>query len=386
MTKILIADDEKNILMLTGHMFRELGMDVVCASSGEEAVLLAIKEKPDLIITDVKMPNTPVDGFEVCRRVRNDPEISDIPIIILSAMGDEYNKLTGFNEGADDYVTKPFNSEELKARVKALLLRYHSRKINANENVHRESSVEDESQGINKDIETISTGIEDLDANLFGGLPKGSNILITGEIGLGKSTFSRQFIAEGLRNSDRCMMVALDDAPNQIRKQLNKEIIKPAREYERLGLLRFVDAYSWSSLTQPEDEPFAINGILELNQLSGVISDASFELGQSVQNKMGGRRVIDSISSLLINFELPSVQRFINSIARTALAFGGVTTLFIIESGTVSDQVMNNIKYIMDGVIEFGEYNRKKAVRVASMKWTPYSKKWTEIGDLPSDN
>ena len=123
--------------------------------------------------------------------------------------------------------------------------------------------------------------------------------------------------------------------------------------YEENNFLRFIDAYSWSSLSPPENEKFAITGSLELNQLSGIISDASFEIGQSIKDKKGGRRLIDSISSLFVNFELSTVQRFLNQIARTSMAFGGITTLFILEEGTVDSTTLNNIKYIMDGVIEF---------------------------------
>lgn len=379
MTKILIADDEPNILMLTGVLFRDMGLDVYTAVNGAEAIQKAIEIKPDIVITDLIMPQK--DGFEVCKAIRNNPELFDIPIIILSAMGDEYNKITGFEGGADDYITKPFNIEELKARVKSILARYKARKANAVSTppvgIVAHSQVSETPPDI--EVEYISTGLPVLDECLFGGFPKGSNILVIGALGLGKSSFARRFVAEGLKRGERNLFVALDDSPMQIRKQLSLEVNRPMAEYESLSLIRFIDAYSWSSFTHIDQEPFAINGILELNQLSGVISDAGYELGQTIQNKMGGRRVIDSISSLLINFELPSVQRFINQIGRTALAFGGVTTLFIMEEGTVSEQVLNNIKYIMDGVVEFSEINGKRSVRVASMKWIKSNTHWNPL-------
>ena len=380
MIKILIADDEPNILMLTEVMFKEIGFDVYTAVNGEDAINKAFEIKPDIIITDVIMPVK--DGFEVCRTIRNSQELSEIPIVILSAMGDEYNKITGFEGGADDYVTKPFNIEELKARVKALLARHKMRKValltQTKEQEHIESANAPEHEF---DVEYIPSGIKALDQALNGGLPKGSNILVIGPLGSGKSTFGRLFVAEGLRNCERCLLVAVDDSPRQIRHKLSSDLNKQVNEYEDLGLVRFVDAYSWSSFIPDENEPFAVNGILELNQLSGVISDAGYELGQTIQNKLGGRRIIDSISSLLVNFELPSVQRFINQIGRTALAFGGVTTLFVIEEGTVNEQILNNIKYIMDGIIEFRNINDKYEFRVASMKWVSFKPNWIKIGD-----
>jgi len=374
MTKILIADDEPNILILTSVLFKESGYEVIRARNGQEAIDLAIQEKPDLIITDVVMPKK--GGFEVCKEVRATPDISNTPIIILSAMGDEYNKITGFEWGADDYVTKPFHTEELKARVKAILFRYRNR-VNLPETLKLADQGGSEMEELS--IEYLTTGIPVLDYSLNGGIPKGSNILVMGPIGMGKSSFAREFMISGLRNKERCLFVAIDDDPKQIRKKMSESTGQAMSELESAGLIRFVDAYSWSSFSQIDNEPFAVNGILELNQLSGVISDAGFELGQTVQNKLGGRRVIDTISSLLVNFELPSVQRFLAQIARTSLAFGGVTTLFIVEEGTVSPQILNNIKYIMDGVIEFGDIDHKRAVRVASMKWTKYANRWTVL-------
>jgi KaiC/GvpD/RAD55 family RecA-like ATPase len=82
---------------------------------------------------------------------------------------------------------------------------------------------------------------------------------------------------------------------------------------------------------------------------------------------------------LLIHFELSVVQRFLNQIARTSLAFGGVTTLFIFEEGTVDETILNNIKYIMDGVIEFKKENQERKARVASMKWAKYNHTWVTV-------
>ncbi|MEK7299335.1 MAG: response regulator [Candidatus Margulisiibacteriota bacterium] len=370
MAKILIADDEPNIRKLTGMMFENLGMTVVLAENGQEAIDLAIAERPDLIITDVKMPQK--TGFEVCRTLRAHSDLANTPIIILSAIGDEFNKITGFEEGADDYVTKPFNVDELKARVKALLARTQKRADAAGSKAGSKSTAK---------TSILQTGSEALDKALKGGLPVGSNILLVGKTGFGKSTFARQFVANGLKKDERVLFVAVDDAPERIRQSIQGFLDKPMSEYESLGFIRFVDAYSWSTLShEPVTEKYAVTGSLELHQLSGLITDASQEIGQTVQHKVGGRRVVDSISSLLIHFDLPTVQRFLTQITRTAVAFGGVTTLFIIEDKTVSDETLNNIKYVMDGVIEFDEQGDQRMARVASMKWVPYDKKWVPFG------
>jgi CheY-like chemotaxis protein/KaiC/GvpD/RAD55 family RecA-like ATPase len=376
-TKILIADDEPNILMLMAIMLEDAGYEVVKARNGAEAIQLAAQECPDLIITDVIMPEN--DGFDVCRAVRANDKIADTPIIILSAMGDEYNKLTGFEGGADDYVTKPFNTEVLKARIQALLQRYQ--RVHAEDEATQEKPTKEASVVVNNtdEVDLIKSGLNVLDESLGGGLPKGSNILVMGPIGVGKSSISRAFIAEGLKNQEKSMFIAVDDAPDLIRRKITELLGKDISGYEESDLIRFIDAYSWSSGSVSDTEPYAINGVLDLNQLSGVISDAGADLGQTIQQKMGGRRVIDSISSLLVNFELSAAQRFLTQVARTSIAFGNVTTLFVLEEGTVSEQVLNNIKYVMDGVIEIKEVDDVRKLRVSNMKWIHYSKNWIEI-------
>ena len=364
MKKILIADDEANILMLLEIMLRDLDATIISAENGQEAIDKAKEEKPDLIISDVVMPK--LNGFEVCKQVRNTPEIEDTPIILLSALGDEYNKLTGFDEGANDYIIKPFNVEELKARAKSLLTRF-SNKTKSTTKSTKQSSPEESS--VSRETNITETGNDLLDEHLYGGLPTGSNILIVGPTGSGKSTFCRNFIQQGLDNNESSLIVSVDDDPKKTREKLNDQLTKNTNLHEDENRLRFVDAYSWSSLMPAENEKFAISGSLELNQLAGIISDASFDIGHSIQQKKGGRRLIDSISSLFVNFDLSSVQRFLNQIARTAIAFGGVTTLFVLEEGTVDKTTLNNIKYIMDGVIEFNNVNHQRICKVSSMKW-----------------
>ncbi|MFT5170452.1 MAG: CheY-like chemotaxis protein [Candidatus Marinamargulisbacteria bacterium] len=368
-TKILIADDEPNILSLLEVMLKDLGTEIITAENGEIAYQKATEHRPHLIITDVVMPKK--NGFELCRDIRNSPELMHTPIIILSALGDEYNKITGFEEGADDYVTKPFNVDELKARSKALLLRRgHKAAEAAPAQNKKEAPIYD------ANITALPTEIEALNQNLYGGLPKGSNILLLGPLGTGKSSFVRNFISQGLSTKEKCLYITIDDNPDHVRSVLTTKLGSNVEELEDADLIRFIDAYSWSSFAAAGKERFAIDGVLELTQLSGIIADASQELGQTVQDKMGGRRVIDSISSLLVSFDLPSMQRFVNQIARTAVSFGDVTTLFTLEEGTVPDQTVNNMKYIMDGVLEFNKIDGRRAVRAASMKWAKYNSDW----------
>ena len=116
--RILVVDDEQHITMVMRSGLTKHGYDVRVASEGESALELFQLWKPDLVITDLSMPN--MDGLEVCRRLR---EVSTVPIIVLSVKGDEDVKIEALDAGADDYVTKPFAMGEFLARVRAALRR-----------------------------------------------------------------------------------------------------------------------------------------------------------------------------------------------------------------------------------------------------------------------
>ena len=116
--KILVVDDEKTLVKGIKFNLENEGYQVECAYDGAAAVELARNGKFDLLILDVMMPE--VDGLEACMRIR---EFSNVPIILLTAKADDMDKLMGFEQGSDDYLTKPFNILELKARIRALLRR-----------------------------------------------------------------------------------------------------------------------------------------------------------------------------------------------------------------------------------------------------------------------
>ena len=116
--RILVVDDEELLVKGIKFNLQNEGYEVITAYNGEDAIDLARTSSPQLIVLDVMMPR--VDGLEACRRIR---EFSDVPIIMLTARTDDMDKLLGFDQGADDYMTKPFNILELKARIRALLRR-----------------------------------------------------------------------------------------------------------------------------------------------------------------------------------------------------------------------------------------------------------------------
>ena len=122
--KILVADDEASIRRILETRLKMVGYAVVTAEDGEEAVEVFNKTNPDLVVLDVMMPK--MDGYGVTREIRR---TSDVPIIILTALGDVSERITGLELGADDYVIKPFSPKELEARVKAVLRRTISKDV-----------------------------------------------------------------------------------------------------------------------------------------------------------------------------------------------------------------------------------------------------------------
>ena len=120
--KILVVDDEENIAELISYNLTSNGYKVIIANNGNDAVKLAVEEKPKLILLDLMIPGK--DGYDVCKEIRSNSEIRNTPIIMLTAKSEELDKIVGLELGADDYITKPFSVRELLARVKAVLRRF----------------------------------------------------------------------------------------------------------------------------------------------------------------------------------------------------------------------------------------------------------------------
>lgn len=119
--KILIVEDEPAMVELLRYNLESDGFDVVSAHDGEEGLLAVEEEQPDLLLLDWMLPG--VSGIELCRRIRRDGKNSALPIIMITARGEEHDRVRGLDIGADDYVTKPFSPAELMARIRALLRR-----------------------------------------------------------------------------------------------------------------------------------------------------------------------------------------------------------------------------------------------------------------------
>lgn len=121
MKKILVIDDEADIVELISYNLKKEGFAVDSSYNGEDALKKIKKNKYDLVILDLMLPG--IQGLELCRMIRNTPNTSRLPIIMLTAKGEEFDKVLGLEMGADDYITKPFSTRELTARTKAILRR-----------------------------------------------------------------------------------------------------------------------------------------------------------------------------------------------------------------------------------------------------------------------
>ena len=153
MAKILIADDEPDIARLIERYAVREGYEVTSVGNGDEAIAACRREDFDIIVMDVMMPDT--DGFTACKKIR---EFKDIPVLMLSARGTEYDKLFGFEVGVDDYVTKPFSPKELLARVGAILRRRNAAPVGKKDSeTLRGAGIEVDTLGHNVTVDGVRT-------------------------------------------------------------------------------------------------------------------------------------------------------------------------------------------------------------------------------------
>jgi two-component system alkaline phosphatase synthesis response regulator PhoP len=131
--KILLVDDEQDILDFLSYNLSKEGYEVLTASNGNDAITIAKKHIPKLIVLDVMMPE--LDGMETCRQIRDIPELKDVIIAFLTARNEDYSQIAGFDVGGDDYITKPIKPRVLSSRIKALLRRGSLVQQNTEENV-----------------------------------------------------------------------------------------------------------------------------------------------------------------------------------------------------------------------------------------------------------
>lgn len=385
--KIFIADDDRFFRELYQMVLGEEGYDVTFAITGSEAVEKWPGNTPDLIILDVLMPG--LTGYEVCAKLREMPDFALTPILMLTGLSADEDKIKGYHVGADDFLTKPFSPKVFRERVKNILDRSIARKVEAPAPAPAATPAPAAPAPAAAPAAKPSLVVRTIDPSanvfdeLFGGpVPRGVNVLMVGPLGGGKSSLSRLFLAEGLKQNEKCMFICLDESPARVRQTLAaKHGVDPAAS-EAQAALRFIDAFSWSGGRIPADEPFAVKGALDLSELSGLVNEAAEELEQTEMTKKGGRRVLDSLSSLFLKFDLPYVQRFIAYLARSG-QFADVTTFFLVEEGTCDEQALNSIRYLMDAVVDFKRDEQRYLAKVQSLKWAQARPEWLDLTQRP---
>lgn len=152
--KILLVDDEKDILEFIGYNLKKEGYQVFTARNGKDAIAIAKAELPHLIILDIMMPK--MDGIETCGEIKSIPELSNAIIVFLTARGEDYSQIAGFEAGADDYITKPIKPKVLISRIKALLRRYKEPEKGLDEIRLKDFTIDREKYLVFKDNEEIS--------------------------------------------------------------------------------------------------------------------------------------------------------------------------------------------------------------------------------------
>lgn len=160
--KILVADDDKNICELIGLYLQKEGYEPIFAYDGAEAVEKFKEVQPSLVVLDLMLPK--LDGYGVCREIR---QISKIPIIMLTARGETFDKVLGLEMGADDYMVKPFDGKELVARIKAVMRRYEPAAVSAKEAVFPGLSVSLDTYELKVDGKTVEMPPKELELLYF---------------------------------------------------------------------------------------------------------------------------------------------------------------------------------------------------------------------------
>jgi two-component system alkaline phosphatase synthesis response regulator PhoP len=210
--KILIIDDEPDILKFVAYNLEKTGFQVLTANSGREGIGIARKENPDLIILDVMMPE--LDGIETCKELRELPQFNKTLITFLTARNEDYSQIAGFDSGADDYIIKPIRPNLLTARIKALFKRRNGR-IKADSIVQAGCvRIDKEKRLVYKNDRVIELPKKEFDLL----------ILLTSNVG---SVFAREKIYQSLWSSDDLVGVrTIDVYIRKLRRKIGEDCIK----------------------------------------------------------------------------------------------------------------------------------------------------------------
>ncbi len=215
-------------------------------------------------------------------------------------------------------------------------------------------------------MERIKTGIPALDKKLQGGFPAGSAILLVGPPGCGKSTFSQQYVQQGLKNKQPGLYTTLDVGPNDIMETMK------TFGWKTDGSLTFIDAYSWR-LGKIEG-PFTLSNLTNINELNIMITRAI----EKLKDAKVKRKVFDSVSTLLLYAD-PNLVVKMMPVIIAKLKKAKFTQIFILEEGVHDPKTVQTLNYLTDGVIEFKMEEDRRFMRIARMKGTKHKRDWIKF-------
>jgi len=221
-------------------------------------------------------------------------------------------------------------------------------------------------------IKRIKTGIKGLDYLLKGGIPKATNILITGAPGAGKTTLAREIIYSSLKNNLKVIYITTAEPPSNIKKQMNLMKCNISEYKEKI---KFIDGYSWRiSINQREKAEYQLSSITKLNELEQLFKKAITEM----QINSDAVILFDSLSDLLLHTEEKSVFKLIQLITGEIKSINS-NGIFLIESGIHDERQVSTINYIMDGTIEMRINENKRQIRIKRMADTLHPLKWIDF-------
>ncbi len=223
------------------------------------------------------------------------------------------------------------------------------------------------------EIERVSTGVDELDKLIEGGIPVGSNILLVGPPGVGKTIFVLAFTSKAIANGDCCIYVCVDQLPEEVQYSLQKFGLN-VKSAQDEGRLIFIDVYSWRFGKIPKDKRWYVSNIVNLNELLIRISEAMKSINEKFPEKRI-RIVLDSISTLIMYAEFIPVFKMLQLLAARSKLMKAVG-LYTLEAGVHEPKVSAGISYIMDGVIEMKWEGEKRYIRILKMRATTHRRDW----------
>lgn len=339
---ILIADDEPNICRIAKLIISSDDFDVLTAENGQDAYEKAIKFKPALVFSDILMPKC--DGFELCSKIKANPSTAHIPFIFLTGLDEKQFKSRLSEVHADDYLTKPFSSQDMKDKIQ----RWVKKPI-----IHSEEAIVPfPKASVQERSEHIDFGITQLDDQLNGSLLPESFVFVYGPIGSGKSTLGRQFILDGIQKEQSSLFISFESS-----KKSMDPLFGLSDQQQRY--LQFTDASNWT----------------HINSAPWRNIDYLFDFMFAECEKRSFKRiVIDSISHGLAFWSLQDLTKFVD-LCRSLPNANQQSVLFLMDAHSQFESLQYHLQQMMDIGISTSRTTEGFDATIAFSKWQPLAEK-----------